>query len=56
MNGVTVGKNCRIQRAIVDKHVSIPDGTEVGYNLIQDKKHFTVTDSGIIVIPKHSVF
>ena len=56
MNNVTVGKNCRIQRAIIDKHVHLPDGTEVGYNLANDKKRFTVTDSGIVVIPKGTVF
>jgi glucose-1-phosphate adenylyltransferase len=56
MNGVTVGNNCRIQRAIIDKHVRIPDGIEIGYNLAHDRKRFTVTDSGIVVIPKGAAF
>ena len=56
MNNVAVGKNCRIQRAIIDKGVRIPDGIEIGYNTKNDRKHFTVTDSGIVVIQKGTAF
>ena len=28
---------------------------EIGYNLKEDKKRFTVTESGIVVIPKGMV-
>jgi len=56
MNNVTVGKNCRIQRTIIDKGVHVPDGTEVGYNIKNDRKRFTVTDSGIVVIQKGTAF
>ncbi len=52
MNNVTVGKHCRIQRAIIDKGVQIPDGTDIGYNAKADGKRFTLTNSGIVVIPK----
>jgi glucose-1-phosphate adenylyltransferase len=56
MNNVTVGKNCRIQRAIIDKGVTIPDGTDIGFNEKADAKRFTVTDSGIVVIQKGTAF
>jgi glucose-1-phosphate adenylyltransferase len=56
MNNVEIGKNCRIQRAIIDKGVRIPDGTDIGYNLKNDRKRFTVTDSGIVVIQKGTAF
>ena len=56
MNNVAVGKNCCIQRAIIDKGVRIPDGTEIGYNTKADSKRFTVTDSGIVVIQKGTAF
>jgi len=53
MHGVNIGRHCRIQRAIVDKSVDIPPKTDIGYDLQRDKKRgFTVTDSGIVVIPK----
>ena len=56
MDNITVGKKCRIKRAIIDKGVNIPDGTEIGYNLKKDSRKYTVTDSGIVVIPKNAVF
>jgi glucose-1-phosphate adenylyltransferase len=49
--GVRVGRDCRIRRAIVDKWVQIPDGTEIGYDLEADASRFTVTSSGIVVVP-----
>jgi glucose-1-phosphate adenylyltransferase len=56
MNDVQVGKNCRIKRTIVDKGVRFPQGTVVGYHPENDKKRFTVTDSGIVVIGKGAAF
>jgi glucose-1-phosphate adenylyltransferase len=53
MDRVKVNKDCKIQMAIIDKDVEVPPGTEIGYNLKQDKKRFFVDkESGIIVIPK----
>ncbi len=53
MDRVRVGKNCKINMAIIDKDVIFPDGTTVGYNLDEDKQRFFVDEeSGIIVIPK----
>lgn len=53
MHGVDVGRHCRIQRAIIDMNVTIPPKTEIGYDLDLDRKRgFTVSESGIVVIPK----
>ena len=49
---VEVGRHCRIRRAIIDKHVKIPAGMEIGYDLEEDRKRFTVSPEGIVVIPK----
>jgi glucose-1-phosphate adenylyltransferase len=49
---VNIGRHCRIKKAIVDKHVDIPAGTSIGYDLDEDRKRFHVTESGIVVIPK----
>jgi glucose-1-phosphate adenylyltransferase len=49
---VNIGRHCRIRKAIIDKHVDIPAGTSIGYDLEEDKKRFHVTESGIVVIPK----
>lgn len=52
LEGVDVGRNAKIKRTIVDKEVQIPPGMEIGYHLDEDAKRFTVTHSGIVVVPK----
>ena len=52
MDGVDVGRHSRIRRAIIDKGVKLPPGTTIGYDLELDRQRFTVTDSGIVVVPK----
>jgi glucose-1-phosphate adenylyltransferase len=44
-----------VRRAIIDKNVIVPEGYEIGFDLEGDKKKFTVTDSGIVVIAKNQV-
>ncbi len=52
LSGVDVGRHVKIRRAIIDKDVHIPPGTKIGYDLDEDAKRFTVTASGIVVVPK----
>ncbi|MGZ8852363.1 MAG: glucose-1-phosphate adenylyltransferase [Thermoanaerobaculia bacterium] len=52
MDGVVVGRHSRIRRAIIDKGVKIPSGTTIGYDLELDRQRFTVTESGVVVVPK----
>ncbi len=52
MENVVIGEHARIRRAIIDKDVVIPPKTEIGYNLDADRRRFTVTDSGLVVISK----
>ena len=56
MDDVDVGRNARLNRVIVDKGVRIPQGHSVGFDLKEDAKKFTVTESGIVVIPKGTLF
>jgi glucose-1-phosphate adenylyltransferase len=55
MDGVEIGRHCRIRRTIIDKGVKIPAGTTIGYDIEQDRERFTVTDSGIVVVPKGAI-
>ncbi len=50
--GVDVGRHAKIRRTIIDKEVQIPQGMEIGYDLNEDAKRFTVTPSGIVVVPR----
>jgi len=47
-----IGKNCEITKTIIDKDVEIADGVKIGIDLDNDRKRFTVSDEGIVVIPK----
>ena len=54
MEGTDIGRYAKVRRAIVDKNVKVSQGASIGYNLGEDKKRFTVTESGIVVVPKGS--
>ena len=47
---VTIGKNCRITHAVIDKGCEIPDGMVIGKDNEQDKKRFFVSPTGVILV------
>ncbi|MDH5614899.1 MAG: sugar phosphate nucleotidyltransferase, partial [Gammaproteobacteria bacterium] len=47
---VTIGQNCYINRAVIDKGCVIPDNTVIGRDLEEDRKRFHVTENGIILV------
>ncbi|HEX8833916.1 MAG TPA: glucose-1-phosphate adenylyltransferase [Abditibacteriaceae bacterium] len=49
---VEIGRHCRIRNTIIDKHVKVPPGTVIGYDPDADREKYTVTDEGIVVLPK----
>ena len=59
LNDVEILENCRIKNTIIDKHVTIPKGTVIGYNREDDEKRFHVIDldkkakTWLSVIPKN---
>ena len=53
MDGVIVGRNTVVNRAILDKYVVVEEGAMVGIDPEHDRERgFTVTVSGITVVPK----
>ena len=54
--GVHVGENARLRNCIIDKDVRVPAREKIGYNLEQDRKRFTVSEKGIVVVPKGYCF
>ncbi len=52
MEGVQVGRRAIIRRAILDKNVIVPEGAQIGVDLDRDRKLYTVSDSGVVVIGK----
>jgi glucose-1-phosphate adenylyltransferase len=56
LDGVQVGRHCRIRNAIVDKYVSIPPGTEIGQDLARDaERGLAVTSRGVVIVPKGEI-
>ena len=51
-NGVRIEDDARVRDCIIDKDVIVPPGVRVGYNSEQDRNRFTLSDEGIVVIPK----
>jgi glucose-1-phosphate adenylyltransferase len=52
MQGVDVGRNAVVRRAIVDKNVRIAEGAEIGVDPAADRERFTISAGGVVVIPK----
>ena len=52
MEGVVVGKNARLHKVIADEGVISPPDCTIGFNLEEDRKRFTVTEGGVVAIPK----
>jgi len=47
---VSIGENCRITHAVIDKACHIEDGTVIGEDLEEDRKRFHVTENGIVLV------
>jgi glucose-1-phosphate adenylyltransferase len=45
-----IGRNCVVQRAIIDEGCEIPDGTKIGVDLVADAKRFEVTERGVVLV------
>lgn len=52
-DGVEIGRQARVRRAILDKGVIVPPGLEIGWDLARDRdRGFTVSDDGVVVVAK----
>jgi glucose-1-phosphate adenylyltransferase len=53
LDHVDIGRHARLRRAIIDKGVHIPPGTEIGFDHEHDRaRGFTVSEGGVVVIAK----
>lgn len=48
--GASVGKGCRIHKAIIGEKCHIPDGFLIGQDLDIDRQRFTVTEGGVVLV------
>ena len=49
-NHVSIGRHCRIRRAIIDRHVELPEGTVIGHDLEADRARYAVSENGVVVV------
>ncbi|MFW2440371.1 MAG: glucose-1-phosphate adenylyltransferase [Arenicellales bacterium] len=47
---VTIGKNCHIKNAIIDKGCEIVEGTKIGLNEKDDQNRFFVSPKGVVLV------
>ena len=56
MDGCRIGRHAVVSKAILDKNVVLEEGAVIGLDHTHDRERgFTVTDSGITVVPKGTV-
>jgi len=52
MDHTTVGKGAHLRRTIVDRYNIIPADTRVGLDPAEDRAHYHVDPSGLVVVPR----
>ncbi len=47
-----IGAGCKVRRAVIDAHVDIGERKTLGHDRTEDERHFQLTDSGIVLVPR----
>ena len=56
MENVEVGRYSKIKKAIIDKNVTIPPNSRIGFNREEDiARGFHVSPGGVTVVPKGAI-
>jgi len=52
LSNVQVGKGCILKKCIIDKNCTLPDGTQIGLDHLEDRKRFHVTEGGVTLVTR----
>ena len=52
LDRVSVGRGARIRKAIIDQDVFVPDEFSIGYDSEDDKRRFTISSGGVVLVPR----
>jgi glucose-1-phosphate adenylyltransferase len=52
MDYVRISRGARLRRAIVDRHNLIEKNIHIGYDPEEDRRRYTVSPSGVVVVPR----
>lgn len=47
---VVIGERCRLRKVVIDKGCKIPDGTVIGEHPEEDRRRFSVSPNGVILV------
>lgn len=50
LDNCQIGPGASLRRTILDKNARVPAGEHIGHDLEQDRKRYSVSDSGIVVV------
>jgi glucose-1-phosphate adenylyltransferase len=50
LDNCDIGRRAKVRRAILDKNVRVPPDSTIGYDPEQDRMHYHVTSTGIVVV------
>jgi glucose-1-phosphate adenylyltransferase len=56
LDRTSIGRNVVIRKAILDKDNAVPDGARMGLDPDWDRRHFTVSKGGVLVMAKSTPF
>jgi len=46
----TIGRHCRITKAIIEKGCEVPEGTVIGENRAEDELKYHVSPNGVVLV------
>ncbi|GAA5783819.1 glucose-1-phosphate adenylyltransferase [Chitiniphilus shinanonensis] len=49
---VTIGRNCRLRRCVIDRACEIPEGTVIGENAEEDSRRFYRSEGGVVLVTR----
>ncbi|MEW5826394.1 MAG: glucose-1-phosphate adenylyltransferase [Candidatus Bipolaricaulota bacterium] len=52
LDRVVIGRGARVRRAILDKRAVVADDATIGYDAQADAEQFSLSEAGIVVVPK----
>ncbi|MEH3085877.1 MAG: glucose-1-phosphate adenylyltransferase [Xylophilus ampelinus] len=52
---VTIGRNCRLRKVVIDRRCNLPEGTVIGEDAEHDAARFERTASGVVLVTREMV-
>jgi glucose-1-phosphate adenylyltransferase len=52
---VTVGRNCRLRRVVIDRYCVLPEGLVIGEDPVEDARRFERSEGGVVLVTSEMV-